>query len=69
MNAERQNPGQDYDEASRTSLQEAGTDGAGVDEADTVPGRSGSGSAHPEPNPTGNVGISDYSVADDPDQG
>ena len=64
MNAERQNPEQDYEEASRTSLQEAG-----VDEADTVPGRSGSGSIHPEPNPTGNVGISDYSVADDPDQG
>ncbi|MCR3750757.1 hypothetical protein [Lentzea californiensis] len=64
MDTERQNPQQDYDEASRTSLEEAGTD-----EADTVPGRSGSGSAHPEPNPTGNVGISDYSVADDPDQG
>lgn len=64
MNTERQNPQQDYDEASRTSLEEAGTD-----EGDTVPGRSGSGSVHPEPNPTGNVGISDYSVADDPDQG
>ncbi|MDX8050820.1 hypothetical protein SK571_15640 [Lentzea sp. BCCO 10_0798] len=64
MNTERQNPQQDYDEASRTSLEEAGTD-----EADTVPGRSGSGSPHPEPNPTGNVGISDYSVGDDPDRG
>ncbi|MEV6717598.1 hypothetical protein AB0M48_36810 [Lentzea sp. NPDC051208] len=69
MNTERQNPQQDYDEASRTSLEEAGADQVGVDEADTVPGRSGSGSAHPEPNPTGNVGLSDYSVADDPDRG
>jgi hypothetical protein len=68
MNTEpRQNPEQDYDDASRASLEEAGT--GLVDEADTVPGRSGSGSTHPEPNPTGNVGISDYSVADDPDQG
>jgi hypothetical protein len=69
MNAERQNPQQDYEEASRTSLEEAGADEVGIDEADTVPGRSGSGSVHPEPNPTGNVGLSDYSVADDPDQG
>lgn len=64
MNTERQNPEHDHDEASRTSLEEAGTD-----EADTVPGRSGSGSTHPEPNPTGDVGLSDHSVADDPDQG
>ncbi|MEU7474681.1 hypothetical protein AB0A63_01770 [Lentzea sp. NPDC042327] len=63
----RDNAEQDYDNASRTSLQEAGTDV--VDEAETVPGRSGSGSAHPEPNPTGNVGLSDYSVSDDPDRG
>ena len=48
MSTERQNPEHDYDEASRASLEEAGTD-----DADTVPGRSGSGSAHPEPNPTG----------------
>ncbi|NGY64311.1 hypothetical protein G7043_35895 [Lentzea sp. NEAU-D13] len=64
MSAERENPEHEYDEASRASLKEAGTD-----EADTVPGRSGSGSVHPEPNPTGNVGLSDHSVADDPDQG
>ncbi|ANZ41617.1 hypothetical protein BBK82_42380 [Lentzea guizhouensis] len=64
MTTERQHPEQEYDEASRTSLEESGTD-----DADTVPGRSGSGSVHPEPNPTGNVGLSDYSVADDPDQG
>jgi hypothetical protein len=64
MSTEPKNPEHEYDEASRASLEEAGTD-----DADTVPGRSGSGSAHPEPNPTGNVGLSDYSVADDPDQG
>jgi hypothetical protein len=64
MSTERQDPEQEYDEASRTSLEEAGED-----EADTIPGRSGSGSVHPEPNPTGNVGISDYSAADDPDKG
>ncbi|MEU0884115.1 hypothetical protein ABZ345_36450 [Lentzea sp. NPDC005914] len=64
MGTEQQNPEQEYDDASRTSLEEAG-----ADEADTVPGRSGSGSVHPEPNPTGNVGISDYSAADDPDKG
>jgi hypothetical protein len=55
---------QEYDDASRASLKEAGTD-----EGDTVPGRSGSGSVHPEPSPTGNVGLSDYSVSDDPDGG
>lgn len=59
MSTERQK-----DDASRTSLEESGTDSD-----DTVPGRSGSGSTHPEPNPTGNVGISDYSVSDDPDRG
>ena len=64
MSTERGNPEHEYDEASRASLEEAGTD-----DADTVPGRSGSGSVHPEPNPTGNVGLSDHSVADDPDQG
>lgn len=64
MSTERQDPEHEYDETSRASLEEAGTD-----EADTVPGRSGSGSVHPEPNPTGNVGLSDYSVAEDPDQG
>lgn len=64
MSTERQDAEHAYDEASRASLEEAGTE-----EADTIPGRSGSGSVHPEPNPTGNVGLSDYSVADDPDQG
>ncbi|GGM88262.1 hypothetical protein GCM10011609_26220 [Lentzea pudingi] len=64
MSTERQDSEQAYDDESRTSLEEAG-----ADDADTVPGRSGSGSVHPEPNPTGNVGISDYSAADDPDQG
>lgn len=62
MSTERQRE-QRYDDASRTSLNEA----AGDDE--TTPGRSGSGSAHPEPNPTGNVGLSDHPVSDDPDQG
>lgn len=64
MSTERQDPEHEYDEASRASLDEEGTD-----DSDTVPGRSGSGSAHPEPNPTGNVGLSDRSVADDPDRG
>ncbi|SES21522.1 hypothetical protein SAMN05216188_12695 [Lentzea xinjiangensis] len=61
----RQDSEQEYDDASRVSLEESSE----TDDADTVPGRSGSGSAHPEPNPTGNVGISDYSVSDDPDRG
>ncbi|SDG57376.1 hypothetical protein SAMN05216553_109146 [Lentzea fradiae] len=54
---------QRYDDAARTSLDEATEDDG------TTPGRSASGSTHPEPNPTGNVGLSDYSVSDDPDQG
>ncbi|GLY51421.1 hypothetical protein [Lentzea sp. NBRC 102530] len=62
MSTERQDPEHEYDEASRAPLDEA-------DEDEAVPGRSGSGSVHPEPNPTGNVGISDYSAADDPDEG
>ncbi|MGW4209123.1 hypothetical protein ACWEIJ_14140 [Lentzea sp. NPDC004789] len=53
-----------YDDASRTSLEEAA-----AENDETTPGRSGSGSAHPEPNPTGNVGLSDRSVSDDPDRG
>jgi hypothetical protein len=63
MSTERRRE-QEYDDASRASLEESGTG-----EDDTVPGRSGSGSTHPEPNPTGNVGLSDYSVSDDPDAG
>jgi hypothetical protein len=59
MSTERQ-----YDDASRTSLEEAES---ANDE--TTPGRSGSGSTRPEPNPTGSVGLSDFSVSDDPDQG
>ncbi|GGU17326.1 hypothetical protein [Lentzea flava] len=62
MSTERQRE-QEYDDASRASLDESGED------AGTVPGRSGSGSAHPEPNPTGNVGLSDYSVSEDSDRG
>ncbi|MCG8922578.1 hypothetical protein [Lentzea sp. CC55] len=59
MNTERH-----YDEAtSKAPLDES------TESDDTVPGRSGSGSVHPEPNPTGNVGLSDYSASDDPDQG
>jgi hypothetical protein len=64
MSTERQQE-QEYDDASRASLEESGT----VGDEETVPGRSGSGSVHPEPNPTGNVGLSDYSVSDDPDRG
>jgi hypothetical protein len=60
----RHDPEQEQDDAARVSLDEA----AGNDD-ETVPGRSGSGSVHPEPNPTGNVGLSDYSVSDDPDRG
>ncbi|MFC3893127.1 hypothetical protein ACFOWZ_16760 [Lentzea rhizosphaerae] len=59
----RQDPEQEQDDAARVSLDEA------TESDETVPGRSGSGSAHPEPNPTGNVGLSDYSVSDDPDRG
>lgn len=55
---------QPFEDAAQTSLEED----TGGDQ-DTVPGRSDSGSTHPEPNPTGNVGLSDYSVSDDPDQG
>ena len=69
MSTERQQE-QEYDNASRASLEESGLGEAGTtDDEETVPGRSGSGSAHPEPNPTGNVGLSDYSVSDDPDHG
>lgn len=62
---EQQSDEQQYDDASRASLEES----SDVDESETVPGRSDSGSTHPEPNPTGNVGLSDYSVSDDPDRG
>jgi hypothetical protein len=58
---------QDYDNASRASLAEEV--GVGIADTDTTPGRSDAGSAHSEANPTGNVGIADYSVADDPDRG
>ena len=64
MSTERREE-QQYDDATRTSLEESSE----VDENETVPGRSGSGSPHPEPNPTGNVGLSDHSVSDDPDRG
>ena len=63
MSTERQHE-HEQDDASRTSLEESSP----VDDEETVPGRSGSGSPHPEPNPTGNVGLSDYSVSDDPDR-
>jgi hypothetical protein len=57
---------QDYDNASRASLAE---DGTGIADQGTPPGRSDTGSSHSEASPTGNVGIADYSVADDPDRG
>lgn len=58
---------QDYDDASRASLDEEV--GGGIADGDTTPGRGDTGSTHSEANPTGNVGIADYSAADDPDRG
>lgn len=58
---------QDYDDASRPSLAEEV--GGGIADEDTTPGRSDTGSTHSEADPTGNVGIADYSAADDPDRG
>lgn len=57
----------EYDAASRASLDE-GASGP-LDDIGNPAGRSDTGSDHPEANPTGNIGISDYSVADDPDRG
>lgn len=57
----------DYDNASRASLDEGAA--GPLDGDDHPPGRSDTGSTHAEADPTGNIGLSDYSVADDPDQG
>ncbi|WP_309111591.1 hypothetical protein [Saccharothrix sp.] len=56
----------EYDAASRASLDEQ-SDGP-LDEGNP-PGRSDTGSSHPEASPTGNIGIADYAVDDDPDRG
>ncbi|MET9225788.1 hypothetical protein [Lentzea sp. NPDC003310] len=57
-------PEPEYEDVSRGSLAEDDEN-----REDTTPGRSDSGSAHPEAPPTGNVGIADYSAGDDPDRG
>ncbi|MDU0288377.1 hypothetical protein [Saccharothrix longispora] len=68
MDDERGNaPGQDYDDVSRAPLDEQAS-GPLDDEGDGIPGRSDSGSTHPEANPTGSVGLADYSNVD-PDNG
>ncbi|MFT7834732.1 hypothetical protein Q5530_01105 [Saccharothrix sp. BKS2] len=63
----RNDPEQEYDDASRASLDE-GASGP-LDGIGNPAGRSDTGSDHPEASPTGNIGLSDRSVADDPDQG
>ncbi|MFC6091056.1 hypothetical protein [Saccharothrix lopnurensis] len=60
-------PEQEYDDAGRASLDE-GASGP-LDGIGNPAGRGHTGSDHPEASPTGDTGLSDRSVADDPDRG
>lgn len=68
MDHERRNdPERECDNAGRASLEEESP--GPVEDIGNPVGRGDTGSAHPEADPTGDIGLSDHSVADDPDRG
>ncbi|GAA0255969.1 hypothetical protein GCM10010492_66040 [Saccharothrix mutabilis subsp. mutabilis] len=66
MTAPQDDREREYDAASRASLDEQAD---GPLDQDNPPGRSDTGSAHPEANPTGSIGVADHAVGEDPDRG